>query len=67
MEDFESAGGILKISLRHLGAQNLPEEFKGLFSRVPKKRTFGILLMPLGLPPGAQLSSEETPVVSANP
>lgn len=66
MEDFESAGGILKISLRHLGAQNLPEEFKGLFSRVPQK-TFGILLMPLGLPPGAQLSSEETPVVSANP
>lgn len=41
MEDFESAGGILKIPLRHLGAQNLPEEFKGLFSRVPQKEPLG--------------------------
>ena len=41
MEDFESAGGILKISLRPLGAQNLPEEFKGLFFKKKKKEPLG--------------------------
>lgn len=33
----------MKISLRPLGAQNLPEEFKGLFSRVPQKNLWDSL------------------------